>query len=63
MPVGTYANAATGIHIRIADDTPIDSRGNDATALMVLMVSRNFGSAGDAHAAMIDESRRLMVLG
>lgn len=63
MSVGTHAYAATGIHIRIADDTPVDGRGNDTATLMILVVSCNFGSAGNAYATVIDESRRLMVLG
>lgn len=63
MPVGTHANAATGIHICIADDTPVDGRGDDTAALMILVVSCDFGSTGNAYATVVDESRRLMVLG
>ena len=63
MPVGTHANAATGIHICIADDTPVDGRGDGTAALMILVVSCDFGSTGNAYATVVDESRLMMGLG
>ena len=62
MALRAHVNARTRVKMRIAGYAPVDGRGDDAAALMVLMIARDFCPAGDADAIVIDGSRRLMVL-
>ena len=62
VPFGAHVDAVSQMWPGIAADAPVDARGNDAAALMILVIAREFGSSGDADAVVIDGSRRLMVL-
>ena len=55
-----YATAATGV--RVAADATVHGRRDDAAALMVLVIAREFGSTGNADVVVIDGSRRLVML-
>ena len=55
-----YATAAASM--RIATDATVHGRRDDAAALMVLVIAREFGSTGNADVVVIDGSRRLVML-
>ena len=48
--------------MRIATDATVHGRRDDTAALMILMIARELGSAGNADMVVIDGSRRLVVL-
>ena len=59
---GSHAYATAAASMRIATDATVHGRRDDTAALMILMIARELGSAGNADMVVIDGSRRLVVL-